>query len=351
MAPSGCAHSAGRRARLHADEGAYGPHPRRIPALGRLPRRQRCRLQPGSRNHSSLLHRCPGAGDRRTDRHRKRDALAAAVAALGANRARRNRRHHQHLVGGPAPAQPCVRSGARRRDRCARHRRRDRDSRTAGVAPRNRRRRARRGSRRGIRGTCRVHHRHRADASLRRHSLCGPGDRRRFDAWCSPAGSRGGRGFPGGFTGGRGFPGGGGFGRGAFAIPGGAGARTTSASPAGSSTPARPAPRSSSCCRPTPAGTPGLAPQSTLTQQQAISSQPTTRSWRSAASTVPIRPPASRNSNSTLLRAASTTSSDREAASGVTAVRRVQITQWVEQHFTATTVDGVTVYDLTQPAG
>jgi 4-amino-4-deoxy-L-arabinose transferase-like glycosyltransferase len=28
-----------------------------------------------------------------------------------------------------------------------------------------------------------------------------------------------------------------------------------------------------------------------------------------------------------------------------------QIVQWVEQHFTATTVDGVTVYDLTQPAG
>jgi len=27
-----------------------------------------------------------------------------------------------------------------------------------------------------------------------------------------------------------------------------------------------------------------------------------------------------------------------------------QIAQWVEQHFTATTVDGVTVYDLTQPA-
>jgi hypothetical protein len=28
-----------------------------------------------------------------------------------------------------------------------------------------------------------------------------------------------------------------------------------------------------------------------------------------------------------------------------------QIAQWVAQHFTATTVDGVTVYDLTQPAG
>jgi 4-amino-4-deoxy-L-arabinose transferase-like glycosyltransferase len=28
-----------------------------------------------------------------------------------------------------------------------------------------------------------------------------------------------------------------------------------------------------------------------------------------------------------------------------------QIAQWVEQHFTVTTVDGVTVYDLTQPAG
>jgi 4-amino-4-deoxy-L-arabinose transferase-like glycosyltransferase len=27
-----------------------------------------------------------------------------------------------------------------------------------------------------------------------------------------------------------------------------------------------------------------------------------------------------------------------------------QIAQWVAQHFTATTVDGVTVYDLTQPA-
>ena len=27
-----------------------------------------------------------------------------------------------------------------------------------------------------------------------------------------------------------------------------------------------------------------------------------------------------------------------------------EIAQWVEQHFTATTVDGVTVYDLTQPA-
>jgi 4-amino-4-deoxy-L-arabinose transferase-like glycosyltransferase len=28
-----------------------------------------------------------------------------------------------------------------------------------------------------------------------------------------------------------------------------------------------------------------------------------------------------------------------------------EIAQWVEQHFTATRVDGVTVYDLTQPAG
>ena len=28
-----------------------------------------------------------------------------------------------------------------------------------------------------------------------------------------------------------------------------------------------------------------------------------------------------------------------------------QIAQWVEQHFTATTVDGVTVYDLTQASG
>ena len=27
------------------------------------------------------------------------------------------------------------------------------------------------------------------------------------------------------------------------------------------------------------------------------------------------------------------------------------IAQWVEQHFTSTTVDGVAVYDLTQPAG
>jgi hypothetical protein len=27
-----------------------------------------------------------------------------------------------------------------------------------------------------------------------------------------------------------------------------------------------------------------------------------------------------------------------------------QIAQWVEQRFTATTVDGATVYDLTQPA-
>jgi hypothetical protein len=27
-----------------------------------------------------------------------------------------------------------------------------------------------------------------------------------------------------------------------------------------------------------------------------------------------------------------------------------EISRWVEQHFTATTVDGVTVYDLTQPA-
>ena len=27
-----------------------------------------------------------------------------------------------------------------------------------------------------------------------------------------------------------------------------------------------------------------------------------------------------------------------------------QISQWVEQHFTSTRVDGVTVYDLTQPA-
>ncbi len=35
---------------------------------------------------------------------------------------------------------------------------------------------------------------------------------------------------------------------------------------------------------------------------------------------------------------------------GSTNATSSQIAQWVEQHFTATTVDGVTVYDLTQPA-
>jgi hypothetical protein len=35
---------------------------------------------------------------------------------------------------------------------------------------------------------------------------------------------------------------------------------------------------------------------------------------------------------------------------GSTSATSSQIAQWVEQHFTATTVDGATVYDLTQPA-
>ena len=75
-----------------------------------------------------------------------------------------------------------------------------------------------------------------------------------------------------------------------------------------SSTPAPPVRRSSSCSRPTPVITAGLVPQSTLTRQPATSSQPAIPSWRSAASTEPIRRRHSRSSSSTSPKGASTTS-------------------------------------------
>ena len=167
----------------------------------------------------------------------QRAALAAALANPG--------RGSSSPAPSPAPAsgrRSCSSAAlgslrARRGDRDARHRRGDRDRRPAAAAPRRSPPCSSWGSRRGVRRTRRLHHRHRAHGSLRRHSLGGPGDRRRLDAWWSGR-FPGGRGFPGGFAGGRRrFPGGGGFGGGAFPNP--AEARPgDSASPAGPVEPA-----------------------------------------------------------------------------------------------------------------
>ena len=164
-----------------------------------------------------------------------------------------------------------------------------------------------------------------------------------------PGGFTGGRGFPGGFTGGRGFPGGGGFGRGAFAIPGGAG-RGRFGIPGGFLN----------------AGTPGAAlvkllqtdagrytwVGATIDANSAAGYQLATDDPIMAIGGFNGTDPAPRLTQFEqyvaqgrihyFLGSGGGLGSDSGTSS--------QITQWVEQHFTAITVDGVTVYDLTQPA-
>jgi 4-amino-4-deoxy-L-arabinose transferase-like glycosyltransferase len=165
-----------------------------------------------------------------------------------------------------------------------------------------------------------------------------------------PGGFTGGRGFPGGFTGGRGFPGGGGFGRGAFAIPGGAG-RGRFGIPGGFLN----------------AGTPGAALVKLLqTDAGRYTWVGATIDANSAAgyqlaTDDPIMAIGGFNGTDP---APSLTQFEQYVAQGrihyflgsggglgSDSGTSSQITQWVEQHFTATTVDGVNVYDLTQPAG
>jgi 4-amino-4-deoxy-L-arabinose transferase-like glycosyltransferase len=165
-----------------------------------------------------------------------------------------------------------------------------------------------------------------------------------------PGGFTGGRGFPGGFTGGRGFPGVGGFGRGAFAIPGGAG-RGRFGIPGGFLN----------------AGTPGAALVKLLqTDAGRYTWVGATIDANSAAgyqlaTDDPIMAIGGFNGTDP---APSLTQFEQYVAQGrihyflgsggglgSDGGTSSQITQWVEQHFTATRVDGVTVYDLTQPAG
>jgi hypothetical protein len=168
-----------------------------------------------------------------------------------------------------------------------------------------------------------------------------------------PGGFTGGRGFPGGFTGGRGFPGGGGFGGGAFAIPGGGG-RGRFGIPGGGGGFLN-------------AGTPGAALVKLL---QTNAGQYT---WVGAtidansaagyqlATDDPIMAIGGFNGTDP---APSLAQFEQYVAQGRIhyflgsggglgsgSGTSSQIAQWVEQHFTATRVDGVTVYDLTQPAG
>jgi 4-amino-4-deoxy-L-arabinose transferase-like glycosyltransferase len=173
-----------------------------------------------------------------------------------------------------------------------------------------------------------------------------------------PGGFTGGRGFPGGFTGGRGFPGGGGFGGGAFAIPGGGG-RGRFGIPGGGGGPGGGGFLN--------AGTPGAALVKLL---QTNAGQYT---WVGAtidansaagyqlATDDPIMAIGGFNGTDP---APSLAQFEQYVAQGRIhyflgsggglgsgSGTSSQIAQWVEQHFTATRVDGVTVDDLTQPAG
>ena len=111
----------------------------------------------------------------------------------------------------------------------------------------------------------------------------------------------------------------------------------------------------SPCSARAPRGTPGWPPPPDPTRPRATSWPPGTRSWPSAASTAPTRPRPWPSSRSTWPRAGSTTTSVAVGgfggggfgASGTS--DSSQIASWVA-HFTAETVDGVTVYDLTAPA-
>ena len=101
----------------------------------------------------------------------------------------------------------------------------------------------------------------------------------------------------------------------------------------------------------------GPRPRSARTTRPATSSRRARRSWPSAASTAPTRRRRSPSSSSTCRRARSTTSSRAGAGpggagggpggAGTGSSTSSAITQWVEQHFTARTVGGTTIYDLT----
>ena len=218
---------------------------------------------------------------------------------VGTARARRCRRRHERVVGGPARAQPPIRSRPRRRRLpSSASARRSRSSAcrcctaavvaavlVAGLAG-------------GVRRSRRLHHRHGAHTPLRRHSLggadrhsrksgrrLGSGRGARLPADLAVAAARG-RHSPGGF-------GGGGFRRrvrwrrspaparspAADSVAAVSASRVAPAAAASaadrSSTRARRARRSSSCSRPTPATTAGLVPQSTLTQRPDTSLRPT----------------------------------------------------------------------------
>ena len=98
--------------------------------------------------------------------------------------------------------------------------------------------------------------------------------------------------------------------------------------------------------------TAGPRRRSARTTRPATSSRRARRSWRSAASTAPTRPRRSPSSSSTCRPARSTTSSRRRRRRRRPGRRRLgehverRSRQWVEQHFTAQTVGGTTIYDL-----
>ncbi|MFZ0130246.1 MAG: glycosyltransferase family 39 protein [Candidatus Dormiibacterota bacterium] len=172
-----------------------------------------------------------------------------------------------------------------------------------------------------------------------------------------PGGFTGGRGFPGGFAGGGPFPGGGGFGGGAFPNPGGAG-RGRFGIPGGGGGVGGGFLN---------AGTPGAALVKLLqTDAGRYTWVGATIDANSAAgyqlaTDDPIMAIGGFNGTDpapTLAQFEQYVAQGRihyflgsggglGSGSGTSS----QIAQWVEQHFTATTVDGVAVYDLTQPAG
>ena len=124
------------------------------------------------------------------------------------------------------------------------------------------------------------------------------------------------------------------------------------------STGRRRVPRSPHCWRRGVTATGGSPRPSEPTAPRATSSRPTRRSWPSVASTAPIPHPRSPSSSSSSPMATSTTSSPAVAVGvgggggggfggGGASSTSSQIRSWVENNFDSTTVDGVTVYDLT----
>ena len=73
-----------RRARVHVEAAADGSHARRADPVGRDVVRDRRDLQPVEGDHPRVLHRRARARDRRADRYRRRDVLAATQRGMGA---------------------------------------------------------------------------------------------------------------------------------------------------------------------------------------------------------------------------------------------------------------------------